>query len=171
MGPVSSSNNTFPPPYPTVTISSAAVPPQVVEIDITSVGALGVAQFQWKLGGVVQGTNLVTAATVQLAAGISATFAAAGLYSANTVYISAPSTGGFPSVTEPAWPTTVGATVANGNCIFQCMGPTASFLNFVPRGQDDAPTKSNAQTELLPYGNIFQNVVASYTNIATAGFD
>lgn len=170
MGPVVATNATFPPPYQSITIASSLVPAQAIEIDITSVGLVGIAQFSWKLGGVVQGANLLTAPSVSLAAGITVLFSA-GAYFANTVYVTNPTTGGIPGLLEPSWPTTVGATIVSGNLIFQCMGATQSPLSFVSRGPDDALTSRNVGTELLPYGNIFQSFTATYTNITQAAFD
>lgn len=66
---------------PPITASFAA---PYVEIDITAGGARGTALFSWKLNGVVQATNVATAATVNLA-GLSLAMGA-GPYATDNVY-------------------------------------------------------------------------------------
>ena len=74
---------------PAVTLSGTPVSTSSsIEIDITLLGALGVAQFQWKLNGSVQQTGQTTAASFVLGStGITASFGA-GTYAVNDVYTS-----------------------------------------------------------------------------------
>lgn len=73
---------------PAVTLTGQPIGAWTVEIDISLLGVLGVAQFQWKLNGVVQQTAQVTAATFALGTtGLTANFAA-GTYAADNVYTS-----------------------------------------------------------------------------------
>lgn len=73
---------------PVVTLTGTPSPLLSVEIDITTPGLRGIALFQWKLGGVVQQTGLVTGANMALGTGtLAAQFTGgASVYVADNVY-------------------------------------------------------------------------------------
>lgn len=73
---------------PVVTLTGTPSPLLPVEIDITLPGLRGVAMFQWKLGGIVQQTGLVTGASVALGSGtLAAQFTGgASAYLGDNVY-------------------------------------------------------------------------------------
>jgi hypothetical protein len=70
---------------------------QDLVITITTPGDVGVARFAWSLAGVAQGTNVVTADSVQLTIGNPGLVAwfQPGTYSADNTY-TAPTTGSLP---------------------------------------------------------------------------
>jgi hypothetical protein len=73
---------------PAVTLTGTNIDLRPIEIDISTIGTLGIATFQWKLGGVVQQTGQVTAATFVLGTtGLTANFPA-GAYANDNVYVS-----------------------------------------------------------------------------------
>lgn len=94
---------------PVVTLTGTPSPLLSVEIDITTPGLRGIALFQWKLGGAVQQTGLVTGANVALGTGtLAAQFTGgASVYVADNVYTA--------TVQVSAWADQSGA----GNSVLQ----------------------------------------------------
>ena len=85
---------------------------QGIEVDITLLGGVGAAQFQWLLNGVVQQTAQTTAATFAMGStGVTWKFAA-GSYVATDVYTSVPVVGTWTSIDAGASAFTQ-ATAAN----------------------------------------------------------
>ena len=117
---------------PAVTLTGTPVSSSTtLEIDITTLGARGVAIFQWKLNGVVQQTSQTTAATFVLGTtGITANFPT-GTYATNNVYTSfvvvsswVDQIGGhaFVQVTSASRPAYTTSDAAYNNC------PSLSFV-------------------------------------------
>jgi hypothetical protein len=77
---------------------------------------------------------------------------------------------GTSGASDPNWPNSVGSTVVDNaganQIVWTCVGPTATALSFVPRGQSDTDTPGSSNTWFYAHGNIWQALLCEFDNIS-----